>query len=300
MDVKKIIQKILPDSSRSKLMGNYLVKKYNDRIIEKNIIRLYGDSSDPDMVELLEYVKMNHILNISGVLVQQNMVFEYLDRKIVVLHDEEFGLPYVMHKGMKMYFPRTMTDEVIEKYYLSNFLEQDTRSAHCYFRDMSIYPENGIFVDLGAAEGNFSLDLIDKAKHIYLFEGDQMWLEPLKATFHPFEEKVTIIPKYVSDKESETTITLSTALKDVDTVDVIKMDIEGAETTVIENSIEYIKNLKNTNLIVCTYHKENDEYDIKALLPNYIFKEQGYIIGSNRNILHPYVRRVLMIGHNVN
>ena len=42
-----------------------------------------------------------------------------------------------------------------------------------------------IFVDIGSAEGFTSLEVIEKASHIYLFEQDKLWIEALNATFGP-------------------------------------------------------------------------------------------------------------------
>ncbi len=272
--------------------------EFANRMINISMIRkLYGKSDDPQMKELLDYISKNKGKLIDNVLVQQNLVFEYMDYDVEVLYDEKLEMSYVMHRNKKMYFPRSMNAENIRIYYRSNLLEQDIRSAHCYFTDMSIYPIGGVYVDLGAAEGNFSLDLLDRASHIYLFEGDEKWVEALEATFSPYKEKVTIIPKYVTDKESENTTSLKGYFKSIERIDVIKMDIEGAEVEVINNNIDFFDSHTETNLIVCTYHLENDEADIKRILNNYSFKEQGWIMGTNRNVLHPYVRRVLMYGH---
>ena len=57
-----------------------------------------------------------------------------------------------------------------------------------------------IVADIGCAEANFSLDVIDKVKHIYLLETNNVWSEPLKATFGTYKEKVTIVNKKFYNK----------------------------------------------------------------------------------------------------
>ena len=45
---------------------------------------------------------------------------------------------------------------------------------------------------------HISLEIIEEAKHVYLFEQDEQWLEAIRATFEPWQAKVTIVQKYVS------------------------------------------------------------------------------------------------------
>lgn len=296
MGIKAVIQKVLPQNIRSRLLQSKSIDYVNRKINVGMIKKLYKNSNDPEMGELLNYIRKSKGKTISGVLVQQELVYDYLKKDIKVENDGSVHLSYVVHNGKRMYFPKTMSDEAIKNYYRSNLLEQDNKSAHCYFTDMSIYPEGGVFVDLGAAEGNFSLDLLDRAGHIYLFEGDENWIEALRATFSPWQDKVTIVPKYVGNKKEEKYVTLSDYFGKEKHIDVIKMDIEGAEVAVIQDNVAFFESHDETVLVVCVYHKENDEADIKKLMPNHYFREQGWIMGSNRNVLHPYVRRVLMFG----
>lgn len=296
MGIRGIIQKIIPTNVRETLSKIPIINKLNKWSNIHMINKLYGSSDDPQMIELLTYLSETGGEIIDGILIQQMMVFEYLNIDVNVAYDEQFGLPYVIHNNKKMFFPKEMSEEGIKAYYRSNLLEQDIRSAHCYFTDMSIYPKGGTYVDLGAAEGNFSLDLIDRAGHIYLFEGDEIWKKPLNATFKPYADKVTIINKYVTDEESDTTTTLKHYFGADNLVHVVKMDIEGAETTVIRDNKAFFNEHFETTLVACTYHLENDEAEIKRILDNYSFREQGWIMGSNRNELHPYVRRVLVFG----
>lgn len=296
MGIKAVIQKCISQSVRSRLLRSKSLDYINRKINVGMMKKLYKNSNDPEMEELLKYVRKSNGKTMSGVLVQQELVYDYLKKDIMVEHDTSIHLSYVIHNGRKMYFPRSMSDEAIKQYYRSNLLEQDKKSAHCYFTDMSIYPEGGVFVDLGAAEGNFSLDLLDRAAHIYLFEGDENWIEALNATFCLWEDKVTIVPKYVGNKDEDKYVTLSNYFGKEKCIDVIKMDIEGSEVDVVQDNVAFFESHNETVLVVCVYHKENDEAEIKKLLPNHYFREQGWIMGSNRNVLHPYVRRVLMFG----
>ena len=63
-------------------------------------------------------------------------------------------------------------------------------------------------LDVGSAEGIFTLDVIDLIEHAYLFECDDEWVEALEATFLPWKDKITIVRKYVSDMDDENNTTL--------------------------------------------------------------------------------------------
>ena len=76
-------------------------------------------------------------------------------------------------------------------------------SPHRYLTESFTIGQNDVLADIGAAEGNFSLAVIEKVKKIYIFEYDQEWIEALRATFAPWSDKVEIINKFVSDKNDE-------------------------------------------------------------------------------------------------
>ena len=108
-------------------------------------------------------------------------------------------------------------------------MEQDRRSPHHYFN--SVKEVTGkVFVDVGCAEGYSSLEIIEEAKHVYLFEQDEQWLEAIRATFEPWQDKVTIVQKYVSDHNSSREQTLDDFFNNQTNEHLfLKMDIEGAE-----------------------------------------------------------------------
>lgn len=298
MDIKKILQTILPERLRGKLLGNRVIDSLNRKYIIKKIKKLYGNIDDIEMVSLIKHLDKTGGVLTPGGLIQDDLIFEYLDLKVEVLTDESCGLKYVCcEDGKKLYYPRNMQTSDVIYFYRSQLLEQDKRSGHCYFKNMDLYPVGGVFVDLGAAEGNFSLRLVERAKHIYIFECDAGWIEALEETFKPWKEKVTIVNKFVSDQVDETKTTLSHYFKDEPKIDVVKMDIEGEELNVIKNSLDFLMVHRETKLVMCAYHRENDEYEMKKMLQGYQFREQGWSTASNRNKLHPYIRRILLIAY---
>ena len=78
--------------------------------------------------------------------------------------------------------------------------------------------------------GYSSLAIIEEAKHVYLFEQNEAWLEAIRATLEPWKDKVTMVQKYVSNRNSPKEQKLDDFFRDKpDEHLFIKMDIEGAE-----------------------------------------------------------------------
>ena len=154
---------------------------------------------------------------------------EYANMPVDVQKDEEKGLYYVQKEEKRLYFRKSTPARKIQKYYRALSMEQDRRSPHHYFN--SVKEVTGkVFVDVGCAEGYSSLEIIDEAKHVYLFEQDEQWLEAIRATFEPWQDKVTIVQKYVSDHNSSREQTLDDFFNNqTDEHLFLKMDIEGAE-----------------------------------------------------------------------
>lgn len=191
---------------------------------------------------------------------------EYTDMFVDVRKDEKKGLFYVQKNGKRLYFRKSTSPQKIERHYKALSMEQDKRSAHHYF-DNAEELTGKIFVDVGCAEGYSTLEIIEKAKHVYLFEQDELWLEAIKATFEPWQDKVTIIRKYVSDHNSAKEQTLDDFFKNqMGEHFFLKMDIEGAERRALAGCEKLFQNCKNLDFAICTYHLHDDEKVISAFL----------------------------------
>jgi hypothetical protein len=192
--------------------------------------------------------------------------WEYRSLTVDVHTDPENQMPYIIHCNRKLFFPKNMDKIEIVETYKSLLMEQSDKSAHKYVNSNERYTDK-ILLDVGAAEGIISLDAIDKVKFVYLFEYDTKWIEALEATFAPYRHKVEIVKKYVSDTDSENSISLDTFFKDKSIDDLfIKMDIEGAELDALHGGSFVLKNAKNLDFSICLYHKPEDEITIPAFL----------------------------------
>lgn len=219
----------------------------------------------------------------------------------VIGFDKKQKLPFVKHNQKRLYFPRNMSVKDIKKAYIGLLLEQDKKSPHRYFdtwEDLCL--EESIFVDCGAAEGIISLDIIERVKQVYLIECSEVWLEPLKATFALWKDKVVLIEKSVGNIDSENICKLDTILNEkIGEKIIIKMDIEGAEKQALEGAEKILlRNKENMYLSVCTYHLQEDYKKIKEFLEkmNYIaLPSNGYVLWYfTTNLRYPYFRRCLI------
>lgn len=197
------------------------------------------------------------------------------------LFDEKTKSHYVVHNGKKLFFPEKMSISQIKEIYLSLIIEQDLRSPHRYLKGNYEELTDRVLLDIGSAEGIFSLDAIEYVKHVYLFECEPHWINALNTTFEPWKEKVTIIPKYVTDKDSDTEVKIDSCRHFWSESSLfIKMDIEGAELSALKGAYEVLTGGTDVKMAICTYHRPQDAVEISSCLSslNYSFSyTDGYL-----------------------
>ena len=145
-------------------------------------------------------------------------------------------------------------------------MEQDPASPHRYTTDSFAPDEGSVIFDIGAAEGFFPLEYIERAKHIYIFECASSWNEALNLTYKGYEDKITIINKFVSDKCDDMHITLDSLCSEDSLFNekiFIKADAEGDELKIINGAKELLNRADNVKLAICTYHHQGDEQAIR-------------------------------------
>ena len=204
---------------------------------------------------------------------------EYDEQYYGVTVDPENGLPYVIHNGKRLYFRRG-TENSVESTYRALLIEQDKRSAHRYVKTYEEL-EGKTLLDIGTAEGIFTLDTIEYIDRAYLFECDESWIEALEETFAPWREKITVVRKYVSDIDDENNVTLDTYFKDKPSENLFfKMDIEGYERKALKGAEHLLKSSAKISGSVCIYHLHDDEAVITNLLSSNGLKTEiqpGYL-----------------------
>lgn len=221
--------------------------------------------------------------------------------KIAIHRDSENGLLYVEDeingKIRRMYFPENFSVARAQKMKNSLEKEQDPRSPHSYFVNLPAEYQPRTVLDLGAAEGYFAMRFADTAEKIYLFEtNEEKWRKPLEKTFEPWKEKTTIVHKFVSDQDEGDCVSLDRFLPEGTTVDLIKMDIEGAEQAALRGAKRVLEENPQARLLICAYHSKMAEAEIREILKEYqIQHTNGYMLFLWDEALDaPYIRRGIL------
>lgn len=234
---------------------------------------------DEDMEGCLKYTRDNDVDIYCGCL---DNIKIYKDD--CISYDEDNELFYGLYEGKKLYFDEAVNSKERALEALNGLAaEQIDDSPHQYlYGDFQVEPGDVVF-DIGCADGNFSLSIIDKASKVYLFEADEHWMKPLQLTFAPYKDKIVIVKKYVSDKTSEYEISLDDFCRNgsIENIDLIKMDVEGYEKSVLRGARQLLENGKIKKIAVCTYHKQDDEIELGKLLQKYTkTPAKGYMLGA--------------------
>jgi Methyltransferase FkbM domain len=278
-----IYEKLIPKSIRLQWLKNKIVKYLGDRVL------------NDEQREVYEYLQ-NHKLSVFPYVFPQ----KYIPNDIFIETDPNNGLYYTLWEGKKLYYKNGHQFNKAQVYFNSLLLEQDPLSPHRYLTATFDVDINDVIVDVGAAEGNFSLSVIEKVKQVYIFEVEKDWIKALEATFEPWKEKVKIVQKYVSDQDTNMSIRLDTFFNKNQKVNFIKADVEGAEAQVINGASDLIKAQTNLKIAICTYHRQADAEDLDKLLKNKGFENSfsdKYMIfyyGKTNIVKPPYLRKAVL------
>ncbi|MBP6429649.1 MAG: FkbM family methyltransferase [Bacteroidales bacterium] len=243
------------------------------------------DSSDKEILDIIEFLDKNPIKTIPlDIEVQKNFDIMKEDR-----------MYYVDFNGKKLFFPRGTTKKTIIRYCNGIFEEQHPDSPHSYLSENFQVNKDSIIADIGAAEGNFSLSIIDKVKKVYIFEADNIWEEALKKTFKPWKDKVELVFSKVSDKDEKGYISLDEFFKNKPFPNFLKLDVEGSEDSVLRGGSSILKQ-DNIKVDICTYHYYDDDKKFKAFFEDMGYSTQfsnSYMIlyGNGEDFKKPYIRR---------
>ncbi|MCR5560010.1 MAG: FkbM family methyltransferase [Schwartzia sp.] len=215
---------------------------------------------------------------------------------IEVFFDDARKLHYVDWHGRRMYWKKGVRPWMIKKGVHALMQEQDNRSPHKYVLDDSI--DGAYLADFGAAEGCFALDVIERVQHVYLFECDEGWIQSLRATFAPWEDKVTIVNKFIGNRVDSDMTTIDAFFADKP-LDYVKADIEGAEIDMLRGGREtFLNKIRTANL--CVYHRPTDSDEIQTILREYGFECQltkGYLfVQQEQTEPQNWFRRGVVLG----
>lgn len=247
-----------------------------ERIRKKYKKELSGEiETTTDKKEILEYM-LNHPVRMYC----YPFYDEYLFQNTPIYFDEEKSLYYGFYESKKMYLARRFhTEQKARAYFNAVIMEQDKRCPHCYWNDDNMQKLSGVGIDVGAAEGIVALKIIEQMEHIYLAEVDPDWIEALRYTFEPYQDKVTIVQKFISDEDDGESVKLDTLFGNSG-INFIKMDIEGMEYRALMGAQNLLCH-NNVQLAICVYHHMNDNQQITNWLQGkgYVTKNSdGFIL----------------------
>jgi hypothetical protein len=231
---------------------------------------------EKDKIGILKFLSCNLISHISYPFVK-----EYRYRLVKPVFDKTCSMYYVLHNNKKLYFKKSWDKSKIRNMYNTLCTEQDKRSPHSYeYLNQQISTQD-IAIDAGAAEGIWSLDIIESVKFIYIFELEDDWIEALSATFAPWKEKVEIVNLCLSDKTEKGKVALDDYFQNKNiSPTIIKADIEGGEQKLLKGAQKLLPDTIR-GIVMCTYHNYGDYALISMLLKNIGFKtvtSGGYLL----------------------
>jgi hypothetical protein len=215
-----------------------------------------------------------------------------------VERDPSNGLPFVMHRGQRLYFKRNWTIPNVRFCYSALLAEQHERSPHRYVGAGFQVRTGDIVADVGAAEGIFALSVVEDAAEVHLFEGDPSWAEALAATFRPWRDKVRIVHAFVGNEPALGEVRLDDHFVDHPPT-VMKLDVEGSEANVLNGARHILDTTAGLRIAVCTYHKQHDAAKLAEQLGQYpgfsLARSSGFMIFlPDPDQQPPYLRRGML------
>lgn len=276
-----------------KVIPKFIHKRILASVVRRKVIgyysSLHGTLSD-EVKSVLNYLKTKPVT-----VFPYHPLDQYVADSVKVYKDKGKGLRYVLLDGKRLYFKKKWNKGRIQKSFIGLLREQDPICPHCYEKENFKLEEGEVLVDVGAAEGNFALSVVEKASRIILFESDKDWIQALNATFRPWKDKVTIVNKFVGDVNNAECVTLDSYFSRREKISFLKIDVEGAESQLLKGCERILQEVRPLKLAICTYHKQDDEKLFTELLNKNSFEtshSDGFmLLYHDRRLKEPYLRR---------
>jgi len=293
---KTLYKKVVPQILRTRF--DILRQDEFLKNIRVNILDFYKvhppSPENHQILEVLSFLNKNPLH-----MFPYDFIHKYDSQQVEVHRDEKSDYRYVIYENKRLFYPLGWTSENIKYSHSFSCLEQDNESPHSYASSSFIYNEDDIAVDAGAAEGNFSLSIVDKVKKLYIFDCAEGWIGPLQETFKPWREKVEIIPLRLSKKVTSDSTTLDQFFAEKNALPtILKIDVDGGEKDLLSGASRILRESDKLKISLCTYHQKNDFREFKALLEKLEFKvhsSKGYMIFYlDEPLEEPYLRKALL------
>ncbi|MDE7414898.1 MAG: oligosaccharide flippase family protein [Lachnospiraceae bacterium] len=293
LKIKQLYWKLVPYPCR-KQIDQIRFRQYRKKVIEEIESRLKSGAEHRE-----ELQEMKKRIETHGLYVYN---YSYVDRYSVksyikeIHYDEETRMYYTVHSGKKMFLsPKYNTAEMAAICYRNICMEQDENSPHRYLSKDFNTTDGGILVDIGAAEGFFTLDHMERFSKIYLLECDLNWIEALKKTFaKEIGKKIIIVPKFASDRNDSNCITIDSLLQHENLNQLtVKMDVEGTEAKVLNGCRHSFETAKEVSAFITCYHRPYDDKELLKYIKGFDYElSKGYMVNLfEQKLQKPYLRK---------
>jgi hypothetical protein len=161
MTLKTLVKKIIPLPIKRILRVK--INKFRIHRLKIKIVKYLRKNKEQykwgNIEDILSFYKNNSFSTFP-----YNYTNKYKSKDVVVYADDDCNMKYVLHDKKRMYFKMSWSEETIKKYYNDLLIEQDIDSPHRYEYNNFQVNEGDIVVDVGVAEGNFALSVVERAK----------------------------------------------------------------------------------------------------------------------------------------
>jgi len=279
-----------------------LAERHRKEKWKRKFLSYHKDTDDAEIQEMVAYIQKTGQFN----MINCELQIDYTELGTPLFYCSEKKKLYLIEGGHRLYFSAKQDKSHAMSLYRSLKQEQDVNSPHRYIDDIDMERikaaknagKRVVIYELGAMEGMFSLNLIEYADEVHIFECDREWEEALKCTFEPWIDKVRIVNQYVSDHSDETHICIDDYCERnlSDTLLIVKMDIEGNERLALNGMKHTLERADDFLCFVCAYHRQDDEKVIREFFEGYkIRNTKGYFCFHSADDYDvPYVRRCLL------
>lgn len=266
--------KALIDGENFNILYDMLEEKYSKKLLKKIVRYRYILAFYPN-----SFIDNKQKINLSIKYGSINIFYWGIKR--ILFYCQKFKNPTEIEKFLSFY------TFGLKQYNIKNIFE---------------VKNDAVIFDIGAWKGDtayfFSKKCSDKAK-IYAFEPDNYAYEILEKIKNKYKlnnvitknilfsnaEKeidfISMIPNTPAVKKNAITIDKFVEENNIEKIDYIKMDVEGAERTILEGAIKTIKKFK-PHLAIAIYHGGKlfmeDFYDVPIFIKNIINEDYEYYI----------------------
>ena len=212
-----------------------------------------------------------------------------------ICHDEK-GF-FALINGEKMYlgYDRRTAEIILEGCWFH--YERDNPHRYLMPEDDGIdIPDRAIIADIGAAEGYFGIKYMGKCSKVYFFESELEWVNNLNKGLSK-NPKAEVVHSVVGDEPGQLRLD---DFFEKHPPNLIKMDVEGAECSVLRGMKNILAGKEPLILLIATYHRQEDWDRISAILNPLPEKPRFKITHSRGYYWHmpdpkpPYFRRGIM------